>query len=145
MDPWAGVTRLAESAALAEVTAAAEDRPAFIRSRGGSNVTSEEFRARILERQQALDEAEAEKLEVLQTPWEDRAATLIERSWWQVGWLQQGVGFPNGKCLNDQHPTWRQLWEIVLNAISGRQEKVLKGNQGGPPDAPTVDESSPGH
>ena len=139
------MTALAESAALAEIAAGAEERPAFVRGRGQSNVTQEQFRERIMERQRALEAAEEAHWDALETDWEAQVANLIERSWWQVGWLQQGVGFPNGKCLNDQHPTWRQLWEIVLNAISGRQEKVLKGNQGGPPDAPTVDESSPGH
>lgn len=143
-DPWSAINALvaaesdaAEKAANIHIdpidaaTASEEDRRRF------EQVAEELQRVGV--------EAAARARERLESDREAQFALDLTRMFEEAAWIAEGVGFPDGRPLNKQHPVKALIWYIFVNAIRAVQNGSATRKKKDDPDGRPPDDSAPGH
>ncbi len=142
-DPWSAVNALVE----AEADAAEKSANTHVEPIDAATASEEDRRRyqQVLDERRRVSEAAADLArQRLESPREAQFALDLTRMFEEAAWIAEGVGFPDGRPLNQQHPVKARIWYMFVIAIRAVQSGGAKAKKDDPDGRPP-DDSAPGH
>jgi hypothetical protein len=92
----------------------------------------------VLEERRRVNAEAAEAAQArLQSPRETQFALDLTRMFEEAAWIVEGVGFPDGRPLREQHPVKARIWYtfvIAIRSVQGGSAQKKEDPDARPPD-----------